>query len=165
MSKDGLNQRFSHTLQNWLITLSILFFSFLGVILALISIFALPDQTVRPFEGGLFFISSSVIVLAFLFLRWKKEKAQESEILNETLSETQKIVISENISDKIIKWMITIFSFLFAFWGVAIALICIFALPDKSVQPQIGIFYFLGSAIVIGSFVFVVWKNWISKKP
>ena len=165
MSKDGLNQRFSNTLQNWLITLSILFISIFGVVLALIFIFALPDQTVRPFEGSLFFISSSVIITAVLFLRWKKEKAQGIEILNETLSETQKLVIRENISDKIIKWMVTIFSFLYAFWGLAIALICIFALPDKSVQPQTGIFYFLGSAIVIGSFVFVVWKNWVSKTP
>jgi hypothetical protein len=61
--------------------------------------------------------------------------------------------------------MVTIFSFLYAFCGLAIALICIFALPDKSVQPKIGIYYFLGSAIVIGSFIFVVWKNWISRKP
>jgi phage shock protein PspC (stress-responsive transcriptional regulator) len=165
MTKEGLNKRSSNTLHNWLITLSIFFISFFGVILALIFIFALPDKTVRPLEGSLFYISSSVIVVTFLFLRWKKETAQENEILNETLSGTQKIVINENISDKIIKWMVTIFSFLYAFCGLAIALICIFALPDKSVQPKIGIYYFLGSAIVIGSFIFVVWKNWISRKP
>jgi uncharacterized membrane protein YqjE len=93
MTKDGLNRKSSNTLQNWLITLSIFFISFFGVILALIFIFALPDKTVRPLEGSLFFISSSVIVVAFLFLRWKKEKAQESEILSQTLSETPKIIM------------------------------------------------------------------------
>lgn len=93
MTKDGLNRKSSNTLQNWLITLSIFFISFFGVILALIFIFALPDKTVRPLEGSLFFISSSVIVVAFLFLRWKKEKAQESEMLSQTLSETPKIIM------------------------------------------------------------------------
>jgi len=164
MAEDEL-KRSSNTLHNWLITISVFLIAFFGVILALIFIYALPDKTVRPLEGCLFYISGSVIVVAFLFLRWKKEKAQESEILSQTLSETPKIIINETTSDKIIKWIVTIFSFSYAFWGLAIALICIFALPDKSVQPQIGIYYFLGSAIVIGSFVFVVWKNWISQKP
>lgn len=121
MTKDGLNRKSSNTLQNWLITLSIFFISFFGVILALIFIFALPDKTVRPLEGSLFFISSSVIVVAFLFLRWKKENAQESEILSQTLSETPKIIINETTSDKTIKWMVTIFCILYAFWGFAIA--------------------------------------------
>ena len=66
MEKDGLNQRSPNNLHNWLITLSLFFISFFGVILALTCIFALPDKTVRPLEGSTFFISGSVIVIALI---------------------------------------------------------------------------------------------------
>ena len=150
---------------NWLITLTLIFISFFGVILALVCIFSLPDGTVRPLQGSLFYISGSFIIIALLFLRWKKEKAQENRIYSDTQNEAQKIVTRENVSDKIIKWIVTIYSFMFAFWGLAIALICIFALPDKSVQPKVGSIYFLASAAILSSFIFAVWKNWITKRP
>jgi hypothetical protein len=77
---------------------------------------------------------------------------------------TQQIVIQEGISDKIIKWLVTIMSFIFVLWSFAIALICIFALPDKTVQPAVGMVYLFCGAIVLSVFIFVVWKNWASKK-
>ena len=160
MTENKFHTSTSGVFQGWLITLSILFDSFCGTILAMICIYALPDKSVRPFEG------SSVILIVLLFLCWKKEKVEEVNIkINKIEDETPKIIIKKSISDKVIKWITALFCFGYAWLGFVIALICIYALPDKTSQPKIGITYFLGSAIVIGSFTFVVWKNWIAKKP
>ncbi len=93
---------------NWLITLALIFISFFGLILALVCIFSLPDGTVRPLLGSLFYISSSFIIIAILFLRWKKEKAQENKIFKDTQSDVSRIVTRENVSDKIIKWLVAL---------------------------------------------------------
>jgi hypothetical protein len=55
-------------------------------------------------------------------------------------------------------------TFFFVFISIATTLICIYALPDKTVQPKVGIIYLMGGAVVIASFIFVVWKNWVSEK-
>ena len=57
------------------ITVAIIFISIFGVILSLICIYSLPDQTVQPFIGAIFFICSAILVSFFLVLRWKKETA------------------------------------------------------------------------------------------
>ncbi len=147
--------RFTSILQSWIITISILFLSLCGTVLALMCIFALPDGSVKPLEGSIFFLGGAIIQIAFLFFRWKKGM---------TISSYNQIIVNENISDKIIKWITAFFSIGYAFWGFAIALICIYALPDKSMQPKTGAIYFIGGAFVVASFVFVVWKNWTSKK-
>ena len=153
MSANKNKSPITSTFQSWIITFSVLFFSLSGVVIALVCIYALPDKTVRPFEGSLFFGVGSIALIALLFLRWKKDIA--------ILSNNQ-IEVKENLSDKILKWLTSFFCFGFVLWGLTIALICIYALPDKTFQPQTGAIYFLGSAIVIASFVFVVWKNWTS---
>lgn len=58
------------------------FYLLFGVILALVCIFSLPDGTVRPLQGSLFYISSSFIIIALLFLRWKNENVFEVEIVD-----------------------------------------------------------------------------------
>lgn len=153
-------------LHNWLITLAIILISIFGVILSLICIYALPDQSVRPDIGAIFFIVSAILIAALLFLRWNKEKALENKTISTNTNETDTIIIKETISDKILKWIVTIYSLFFAFDGIAITLICIYALPDKTVQPKVGIIYFFSGTIILASFLFVVWKNYISgKKP
>ena len=137
----------------WIVTLSILFFSIASTVLALVCIYSLPDNSVKPLQGGIFFLTGAVVLIFFLFFRWKKEIVTNSD---------SQFVVKENLSDKILKWITALFCFGYVFWGFAIALICIYALPDKSVQPKIGTIYFLGSAIVFASFIFVVWKNWVS---
>ena len=160
MSNNEYKKESSDALHNWLTTLAIIFISFFGVVISLICIFSLPDRTVRPLTGGVFFIGSAVLLIFFLFLKWRKETAKESKVLLAGTDEKDSIVIKETVSDKIIKWIVTVYSFFFAFSSLATALICIYALPDKTVQPQVGAIYFLGGAIVVGSFIFVVWKNW-----
>ncbi len=140
--------------QSWVITFSVLFFALSGTVLALVCIYALPDKTVRPFLGGLIFCGGSFVLIALLIIHWKKDIA---------ILPNNQIMVKENLSDKILKWITTLFCFGFSFWGLAIALICIYALPDKTFQPKTGAIYFLGSAFVIASLVFVVWKNWKTK--
>jgi hypothetical protein len=145
----------TNSFQSWIITFSVLFFSLSGVVIALVCIYALPDKTVRPFEGSLFFCGGSIVLIALLIIHWKKDMA---------ILPTNQIVVKENLSDKILKWITALFCFGFSLWGLAIALICIYALPDKTFQPKTGAVYFLGSAIVMASFLFAVWKNWITQK-
>lgn len=164
MSNNEYTSKSSGALHNWLITLAVIFLSIFGVIISLICIYSLPDQTVKPLTGAIFYIGSAVLIVFFLFLRWRKDKAKEGEILSAGTDETDKIIIKETISDKILKWLVTIYAFFFVLDGLAIALICIYALPDKTVQPKVGMIYVLAGAIVLGSFIFVVWKNWIFEK-
>ncbi len=152
--KKGINSP-QNSIQSWVITVSILFFSISSIILALLCIFALPDKSVKPLEGSLFFLGGSIVLIALLLFRWKKERA---------LFPDNKIFINENLSDKIIKWITAFFCLGYAYWGLAVALICIYALPDQSIQPKTGAAYFLGGTIVVGTLAFVVWKNWISRK-
>jgi len=155
MTTDKSKQKSVNSFQSWIISLSILFFSFSSTVLALVCIFALPDRSVRPLQGGVFFLGGAIVLIALLLFRWKKDME---------IFPNNQIAIRENLSDKILKWVTTFFCFGFASWGFAIALICIYALPDKTFQPKTGIIYFLGSAIVVASFIFVVWKNWLIKK-
>ncbi|MCP3944835.1 MAG: hypothetical protein GY710_25610 [Desulfobacteraceae bacterium] len=144
-----------NTFQSWIITLSILFFSLSSTAIALVCIYALPNRSIKPFEGALFFIGGAIVLVGLLIFRWKKEKL--------VFTNTQ-VLIKETVSDKIIKWVTVFFCFGYAFWGFALALICIYALPDKIMQPKIGAIYFCASAVVVASFIFVVWKNWVVKK-
>ncbi|MCP4692499.1 MAG: hypothetical protein GY859_30930 [Desulfobacterales bacterium] len=163
MTKKAIEARSTGALSNWIVTISILFMSFSGVTIALICIYSLPDRTVRPLEGGLYFIGSSVVIIGLLFFRWRKDKALENKTLNNSRTEISKIVVMESGSEKVLKWLVTIFSFYCAIMGVCIALICIYALPDKTVQPLSGALYALSCMIVLGCFIFTVWKNWISE--
>lgn len=164
MPEVEIKNRSIGTPQSWLTTLSIIFISLFGVILSLITIYALPDQTVRPSIGALFYLCCAVLISIFLLFRWKKEKVFENHFLNEAQGKAD-VLVKETVSDKLIKWLITIYSILFVFSGVSMSLICIYALPDQTVQPNISLLFYIGGAIVIGSFIFVVWKNWTSKRP
>jgi len=155
----------ANSIQNWLITIAVIFFSFFSVLIALICIFALPDRSSQPFTGGIFFLGGVLLLGFMLMFLWSREKALEKEILNaKEVESAQRLIIKETLSDKIIKWLVTIFSLFFVLDGVAIALICIYALPTGVSQPKIGALYFSGSAIVLGCFIIVVCKNLISEK-
>jgi len=155
----------ANSIQNWLITIAVIFFSVFSVLIALICIFALPDRSSQPLTGGLFFLGGVLLLVFMLMFRWSREKALEKEILNpEEAESAQRLIIKETLSDKFIKWLVTIFSLFFVIDGVAIALICIYALPTGVSQPKIGALYFAGSAIVLGCFIIVVCKSLISEK-
>jgi hypothetical protein len=147
-------------LQIWVISLATIVFSISGVILALISIYALPDGTIRPELGSIFFICSTLVIVFLFSLIWKKARIYKRLFIENSIkSESGVTQIHESISDKILKWVVTVFALFFAFDSIAIALICVYALPDKTVQPVTGIIYFLGGAFVVGCFVYAVWKR------
>jgi uncharacterized membrane protein YedE/YeeE len=156
--------RSSGGFHNWLITLAIIFLSVFGVILSLICIYSMPNHAVRPAIGAVFYICSAIVIVFLLFLRWRRDIAIEEGILLKAIRESEKFVIKDSISDKIVKWVVTIYAFFFVLDGLALALICIYALPDKTVQPKVGVLYLFAGSIVLASFVFVVWKNWMSEK-
>ncbi|MGA3282489.1 MAG: hypothetical protein ABSD50_16085 [Smithella sp.] len=165
METNTLKGSISDKMQNWIIILFIILISFIGLSLALICIYALPDKSVKPLEGSIFFACTSVIIIGLLFYLLKREKINIIQNVKEVEFNTIPIVIRESISDKIIKWLVTILSVFFVFMSFTIASICIYTLPDKTVQPLAGMVYFFSGAVVLGIFIFVVWKNWASKKP
>jgi hypothetical protein len=165
MSDIDVQKKSTGAVHDWLITVAIVFISLFGVILALITIFSLPDQSVRPSTGAVFYLCSAVLISLFLFFRWKKEKALEEHALLNRTEGLERIFVKETISDKIIKWLVTIYSVFFIFAGISISLIIIYALPDKTTQPKVALFFYLGGSIVLASFIIVVWKNWTSKMP
>jgi hypothetical protein len=165
METNTLKGSISDKMQNWIIILFIILISFIGLSLELICIYALPDKSVKPLEGSIFFACTSVIIIGLLFYLLKREKINIIQNVKEVEFNTIPIVIRESISDKIIKWLVTILSVFFVFMSFTIASICIYTLPDKTVQPLAGMVYFFSGAVVLGIFIFVVWKNWASKKP
>lgn len=130
--------------QNWLITLLIIFFSFSSVYIALICIYALPDGTSKPMTGVFYLWGGAAALSTFLYALYRKQFSQ----------------VETTISDKLIRWLVTVFSFFFALGSIIIALVCIFALPDGSSQPQTGVLYFLGGVIVISNYVVIIYRNY-----
>lgn len=156
MQIESFNSGSSGALRYWSIAMGTLFISFGGILLALMCIYSLPDGSTRPFMGSLFYLFSALIMIVFLILQWKKEKLTEIKLP----ADEARVSGRESLSDIVLKWIAAIFAFMFTFLSIGIALICIYALPDQSVQPRVGVLYFMSGLAVMGTFVFVVWKNW-----
>ncbi len=156
--------RSSSAIRSWVITLTTIVVSLSGIVLALICIYSLPDRTTRPFIGAFFYFFSTLILIFYFLLMWKKDKAIETNLFSEAKTENMTLVVKESLSDKILKWLVAIFTLFFTFSSLSMALICIYSLPDKTVQPQIGILYFISGITVLGVLIFVVWKNWGTTK-
>jgi hypothetical protein len=154
-SSDGLHK--------WLITLSILFIPYLGLVLSVICIYALPDKTVNPFAGAAYFAGGVIAVIPLVLLRWKKDKAIQLEAVTDTCCDSR-IIIKESLSDKILRWIVTIFSILIAGHGLTLTRICTYGMPDKSMQPMAGALYFLATAGLLATLVFAIWSRTRSLK-
>ncbi len=151
-----------HSIQNWVITISCIFLSISGVVLALVCIFSLPDKSTRPLLGSICFIASTLLLMTLLlFLRRNSERYQISQLAGATSvdSDAANAILREAVSDKVLKWVVTLFSVFFAYGGVPFGLICIYSLPDKTVQPAVGAVYFFCSTSLIATFIYVVWKK------
>jgi len=164
MTKITNKERISIEIRSWVITVFTIFLSMVGILMALMCIFALPDKSVRPLEGSIFFACVSIVIVGILLYLFKREKIHLMKNIKIIEVNSKPVVFQENISDKIIKWLVTGLSAVFVFWSFMIALICIYALPDNTVQPLAGIFYFFSGSVVLGIFIFVVWRNRDSKK-
>lgn len=150
-----MNRQTVTSIQSWLITLAILFFSFGSVVLALVCIFSTPDQVVRPFAGALFFWGGAVLLVVLLALKWK---------LDVNITPANQVVFRQNLSDNILKWVMTLYSGGFCMTGVLIALICIFSLPNQAVEVNTSLLYFAASACVVIGVVIAVWRSTVSRR-
>jgi peptidoglycan/LPS O-acetylase OafA/YrhL len=148
----------------WIVLISTILISFGGILLALVCIYSLPDRTTRPFIGSFFYLVSAIILIFYFLMQWKKEKAIEKKLLQEEKFQDAIIIVRETLSDKFLKWIITIFAIFFTFLSIGISLICIFALPDETVQPQAGALYLMSGLLVIGVLAFAALKNWSSAR-
>jgi hypothetical protein len=165
MEANTLRGNISNQIQNWIITLFIIFFIFCGVCLSLMCIYALPDRSVRPFQGSIYFASSSAIIIGLLTYLSKRENTNILKRISNIEFKPEQIVIQVGILDKILKWLVTILSVFFVILSFLLTLICIYALPNKTIQPITGTVYCLCGSIVLSVFIFVLWKNWTLKKP
>lgn len=97
-------KKLSIGIQNWLVSASLIFVSFFGVILALICIYALPDGTSSPLIGSVFFIGSILSMTSLLFTVWRREKVLCPEAPHDfTDSSCQSVQIKESTSNKILR--------------------------------------------------------------
>jgi len=144
----------SKALRDWVIMLTTVLISFSGISLALMCIYSLPDSSTRPAVGSLFYLFSALPLISYITMQWRKERTAKNNLGNEL-----SVVSRETISDKIQKWIVTIFALLFTLLSIGVSLICIYSLPDGSVQAQAGVIYLLSGFAVTGTLVFVVWKN------
>jgi hypothetical protein len=143
MTSHTQNSSLSKPIHQWIVSLSVMFFSIFGVLIALLYLFAFSD--VRPLDGGFYYVGSSVIMTTFLVFQLRK-------------AGTKNIAISTNLSDKIIKWLVALFSLFYIFCGLALSLLCLFN-ETGVIYFKSGAVYFISSAFVLAAFVFAVWKK------
>jgi len=149
------HRRLKKIAHSWLTAIFTLFISFSGIVLSLMCIYSLPDLSVRPSIGSLFYLLSSLTVSIYLTMQWRGLSISNTQTNSET-----KMSSSSVISDNILKWFVAMFTLSFILLSFGIALICIYALPDHSVQAGAGAMFFLGGLVAIVALVYIVWKNW-----
>lgn len=93
-------------------------FAVFGFILALIRVYALPDGSARPIVGSVFFLGGALSIMGLLTTIWKKEKGifhrGDKSAQEEAIAPAP---IHESVSDKILKWVITVLV-VFTAWTV-----------------------------------------------
>jgi hypothetical protein len=129
MSPAAYSPKFSELLRDWLIDLGIILISFFGVILSLICIYALPDKTVRPLTGAIFYIIGAMVVGSSFFLWRRKETAAALSTGN---GGSKTIPVKKPASKIILEWIVGVYLFYYVINGLIIALLCICALPDTN---------------------------------
>jgi len=155
----GNNSR-AASIQTWTVTISCIFVSLSGVILSLICIFALPDKSTQPIIGIVCFTASALLLIALVLMLGNRTGKSHISQISEGASEgSVSVIYKETTSDKVLKWIVTLFSLFFAYCGVLFGLICIYSLPDKTVRPALGAVYFLGAILLVSTFIYVVWKK------
>jgi hypothetical protein len=149
--------RLSGACWQWVTTIITLTVSTGGVSASFICLLSLPDITTRPVIGSLFYFFSSIILIFYIILRWKGEKAC---LPIRNISEKRTIILKEYFSEKLIKWIVANYTVGFALLSIAAAILCIFSgLQDKSVRPDAAVIYLFSGLSVITIMTYTLWKN------
>lgn len=125
-------------------------------------IYRLPSQSTIPITGSLFYLLTSLAILSYFFLQWKRVKSIEAELVKAETNKKIELVSEESMTDKILKWIITITAIFIALLSTGAVYICIYSLYDRRVQAQPSILFFLGGLIIIGILVYEIYKKWSS---
>lgn len=149
--------RLSGAFQQWMVLLSTTIVSFSGVCAAYFCLFTLPDKISRPLTGSLFYLCSALLLISFFVLQWNGEKIGLPDARN---IESRKIIIKENFSEKLIKWVMALYAVGFTLLSLAAAILCLFfGLPDKSVRPDAAVMFLFSGLVAISILTFALWRN------
>jgi hypothetical protein len=147
-------------LQQWIIALFVLVIASGSVVLSLKCLQTLPDDSTKPFIGSLFYLLSSIVLCCYFVFQWKAEKIVLGKVKNNACLEAgHKVIVREYLSQKILKWIITIFAVIILLLNIATANVCVYGFPDKTLRPLPKILYMLIGFIVIGILVYKLWKE------
>jgi CBS domain containing-hemolysin-like protein len=130
-----------------------------GILLACMCIFSLPDKSTLPITGSFYYLFSSFTLIAYFIIEWRRLKSIETELTKNANQVIMKIIAKESFAAQIFKWIVTIFAILFSFLSAGIALICLYALPNGTVQPSASILFLFSGLIIMGTLVIIAWKN------
>jgi hypothetical protein len=131
-----------------------------GIFLTLIHVYSLPEISVIPIAGDVFYLLCALALITYFILEWRKESCIETKLINEPDLQGLKIVVVESASEKILRWIISIVALIFVVISLGFVLICVYGIYKGSVQPQtnrlvLGELILIATAIV----VFFVWKR------
>lgn len=160
MSATEHSRKFPGAFRKWIVTLWVMFLSFCSIFSAHVCLYALPDKTTKPFVGGVFCLFGAFTLMAYFMLEWSKGRDIGIKLIAEAAQHDGIMVVRESVAVHILKWIISIFLFLYAVFSALATLNCIFLLQDQEAQPLAALLYLSSAVIVIGALVFTVWKKW-----
>jgi disulfide bond formation protein DsbB len=141
------------------IALSIVLVLFGGILLTLIHTSSLPGMSPLPTLGQGFYLFSAFVLAVYFFLEWRNESFHESRLASEPDRQSVKIVIIESLSEKILRWIVSIMVLGIVMISLGFLLICAYGVYKKPLQLQ-PTRLFLGELILIGTVIsiYVAWK-------
>lgn len=149
-----------------MVALSAMLILFGGVILTFMQITAFPIFSYMAATGKFTYTISAVSLIFYFIMEWRKAKSIATGLLNEAGHGVEKIIPYESLSDKILKWMITLVGLFFALFIYCVVAMIVYRTYDDTVQPQatypLPLLAF--ELAVTGVIVFIVWKKRSARK-
>ena len=127
MSNNEIHLKSTGLSRRTIITLAVILISIGGILLSLMRIYPLPDQSTIPITGSLFYLLSTFAILFYFFLQWKRVKSSETELDKAETYKIIELVSKESMTDKILKWIITLSAIFIALLSTGATYICIYA--------------------------------------
>ena len=152
----------SDTILRWSISAIAAFFLLLNLATAMVCVYNLPDKTSRPLSGAIFTLVSTLFICGLtmkLGMKRLQYKRQLPDHIHDTINERSVKESRIKPTEAIQQWISAIAVILVSFGGVLAAYTCMYSLPDKVSRPLIGSLFYLISAIVLGSYIILQWKN------
>lgn len=149
----------SRTFRGLIIALSAILIVFGMIILTLANVSSLPKISIIPLVGKFFYPFSALAFTAYFVLEWRKEKQLKTRLVDNPDLQGVEINVIESLSEKILRWMVSIMAFIFVVVSLGFILICTYGIYEGTLKPHANRII-LGELIVIGTaiLVFVAWR-------